>query len=206
MAKFVCPVCQGSFPKEVWHCPECDSHNLIETTECEKCFTQKTLSQHSIVKVEVELAPPPIISEAVGQLPLSPPLIPKDWDYVKSLSFVKPLIYQWKNITTKIASELWIARGKLSPPPSETGAYGASKRWGGAIVPPHTWAEYCESIGLEKRTANRWLAAIFGNVQLPSPPLPKLESQVLYADPPWSYNNEGFEESAVNQYPTLTTP
>ncbi len=28
--------------------------------------------------------------------------------------------------------------------------------------------------------------------------------QVIYADPPWSYNNSGFDQSAASQYPTMT--
>jgi len=43
----------------------------------------------------------------------------------------------------EIATELWIAREKLSTP-----GHNYSD---GTIVPSGTWASYCESIGLEKR-------------------------------------------------------
>jgi len=122
------------------------------------------------------------------------PLLPENWDYESSVTKIKPLIFQWKNLTYEIATELWIAREKLSTP-------AWNKKSDGTFVP--SWNDYCESIGLEKRTANRWLAAVFGNVRLASPPLPKLESQVLYADPPWAFNNSGFDQSAEQQYQTL---
>lgn len=51
------------------------------------------------------------------------------------------------------ALELWIAREKLNSIP-----IGRPK--GGSNVPPFTWASYCESIGLEKRTAARRMGEI----------------------------------------------
>lgn len=127
------------------------------------------------------------------------PEIPKNWIYENSVEKVKPLIYTWKNLTLEIATELYIAREVLShegKPPIEIT---------GTNVPVSvTWASYCEIIGLEKRTANRWLASVFGPQRLPSPPLPKLESQVLYADPPWAFDNSGFEQSVEQQYSTLS--
>ncbi len=144
------------------------------------------------------LAPTTPESQAASVVPkgeaVLPPIIPKNWDYNESVARVQPLIFKWKALSVEIANELWIAREKLSKEgkPVLTG-----------IFVPVTWASYCESIGLEKRTANRWLASIFGNVRLPAPPLPKLESQVLYADPPWAFNNSGFDQSAAKQYPTL---
>lgn len=124
------------------------------------------------------------------------PLIPKDWDYEKSVEKVQPLIVKWKNLTLEIATELYIAREKLTDSGRRTDL--------GTNVPRlPTWEQYCESIGFEKRTANRWLASIFGLIRLPSPLLPKLESQVLYADPPWAFSNTGFDQSAAKQYETL---
>ena len=39
----------------------------------------------------------------------------------------------------------------------------------------------------------------------PPPPLPKHKFFVLYADPPWSFANTGFHQSAESHYPTITT-
>ena len=36
------------------------------------------------------------------------------------------------------------------------------------------------------------------------PPLPPNQYRVIYADPPWSYDNSGFDQSAASQYPTMT--
>ena len=36
-------------------------------------------------------------------------------------------------------------------------------------------------------------------------PFPTGKYRVLYADPPWSYNNSGFVQSAASHYPTMTT-
>lgn len=36
-------------------------------------------------------------------------------------------------------------------------------------------------------------------------PFPSGLYQVVYADPPWSYDNSGFDQSAASQYPTMTT-
>ena len=123
------------------------------------------------------------------------PQLPDIWNYEDSISKIQPLIIRWKELTIEIVTELWIAREKLSTQ--------GHKYADGTIVPSASWASYCDSIGLEKRTANRWLASIFGNVRLPSPPLPKLESQVLLADPPWAFGNSGFNQSAAQIYSTL---
>lgn len=125
------------------------------------------------------------------------PLIPKDWDYEISIEKISPLLYQWKNLTLEIATELYIANEILSSPGCRTDLVSNETR-----LP--TFEEYCREIAMPKVTAYRLIWAVFGKKQILSPPLPKLESQVLYADPPWSYHNEGFEESAVWQYPTLT--
>lgn len=36
-------------------------------------------------------------------------------------------------------------------------------------------------------------------------PFPTGRYQVIYADPPWQYDNSGFDESAESQYPTMST-
>jgi N6-adenosine-specific RNA methylase IME4/ParB-like chromosome segregation protein Spo0J len=37
-----------------------------------------------------------------------------------------------------------------------------------------------------------------------APPLPEGKYSVLYADPPWQYDNTGFHQSAESQYPTMS--
>lgn len=37
------------------------------------------------------------------------------------------------------------------------------------------------------------------------PPFPTGKASVLYADPPWAYDNSGFDQSAASHYPTMAT-
>jgi len=43
------------------------------------------------------------------------------------------------------------------------------------------------------------------NESKPKPELPKGKYRVIYADPPWSYDNSGFNQSAASHYPTMST-
>ena len=73
------------------------------------------------------------------------PEIPEHWDYNESVKKVKRIVYKAKNLTEEILGELYIAREILS-----------SRYYrDGTNVP--SWNEYCQEIGVEKRTVNRWL-------------------------------------------------
>lgn len=82
-----------------------------------------------------------------------------------------------------------------------------------------TWSHHFNVAGLEPKSQKDWLdraekegwssnelrqAIRDAKVLLP-PKLPKGSYRVLYADPPWSYNNSGFDQSAASHYPTLAT-
>ena len=67
--------------------------------------------------------------------------VPADWDYDKSVAVMAPRMRTWKSLTAEILSELYVAREALSKPHSNNSG----------------WADYCKAIGVEKRTANRWL-------------------------------------------------
>jgi len=82
-------------------------------------------------------------------------VIPEDWDYRISVEKVKGNIYKWKNITTEMLDELLIARGVLS---KEGNPDFQAKTPTGTNVPVRTWEQYCQDIGSEKRTVNRWIA------------------------------------------------
>lgn len=124
------------------------------------------------------------------------PLIPEDWDYETSVEMLKPKVEQWQRLTVEIATELHIANeilAKHTGRPSKFVPLGTN----------YSFENYCNDIGIPKRTAYRWMAMVFGPKKIPSPPLPKLESQVLYADPPWAFDNSGFDQSAGQKYPVL---
>ncbi len=80
------------------------------------------------------------------------PVIPKDWNYGESVKKVKQIIYKWKNLTTELIYELWIAREKLR-------SQGKRKD-----LEPHDksrevkdWGIYCKEIGSQRDVVNRWL-------------------------------------------------
>lgn len=128
------------------------------------------------------------------------PTIPVNWDYNKSVSRVKQIIYKWKNITLELAQELFIAREVLD-------ARGSNLPNVTNVTNGKTWTNYCKEIGVERMTVHRWLERYFvTNVtKLKTPELPKGKYQVIYADPPWQFDNAGFEQSAASHYPTMST-
>lgn len=127
---------------------------------------------------------------------LAIPKIPDNWDYEKSIKQVGGLIYKWKNITTEIAAELYIARDILS-----------QKR--NKCYVSQTWISYCQEIGIERMTAHRWLAKFFPKPELKItgvPALPSGKYRVVYADPPWQYSDKLIEGygAAEHHYPTMS--
>lgn len=110
------------------------------------------------------------------------PRIPLDWNCKDSIGKVKQIFYKWAHLTYELACELWIAREILSKE-------GRPKT--GAFAPVFTWADYCRAIGINKSTANRWLARIFqrqpDNTITETPQLPPGQYEVIVIDPPWPY-------------------
>ena len=88
---------------------------------------------------------------------LEKPALPPAWDYDTSVDKAKISINKWKNVTIEFLCELWIAREKLSVSWEEK-----QRTSSGTFVPlDKTWDSYCDDIGIEKRTANRWLQRTF---------------------------------------------
>ena len=78
--------------------------------------------------------------------------VAKRWDYEKSVTKVKPLVMKWGTLSIEMLGELHAAREALSVPPQDARIVGQMSR-----DERRTWADYCTDVGLEKRTANRWL-------------------------------------------------
>lgn len=98
--------------------------------------------------------------------------MPEVWDYNESVARVKVLIYRWRNLTMELATELWVARGKLSLPGRRVDLETKVSR-----LP--TWGEYCrEACGIHYVVVNRWLARMFGPVRLSVPRLPLSEGDL----------------------------
>ena len=72
------------------------------------------------------------------------------WDYDASVTRVRPKVMKLKTLTLDVYHDLWEAREALSTP-------AWNKASDGTNDPPLTWAQYCEDVGLVKRTVNRWL-------------------------------------------------
>ena len=132
---------------------------------------------------------------------LEPPVIPQEWDYDKSVKKVKQVIYKWKNLTDELAQELYVARKILSLKPEDQPRSAV-----GTFVPTDkNWDTYCKDIGSSRQVINRWLARWFGKIPQSqiTPKLPEDQYSVIYADPPWQYDNTGITGAAEKHYPTL---
>ena len=89
------------------------------------------------------------------------PEIPDNWDYNTSVEKTKAFVYKRKNIENDIYEELYIAREKLS----SKGGYRHHREVVGTNV-PRTWDSYCNEIGTERRTVNRWLKDIGESLEI----------------------------------------
>jgi len=131
------------------------------------------------------------------------------WNYEISVEKVRPLILCWKNLTVEIVRELYKAREALS------------RTRPGANVPNGTlreWREYLEDIGLPKSTAHRWLERYDPEADCLLDSKPQIEDNrepritnpqpgkynIVYADPPWKYQNSATRAAATNHYSTLS--
>jgi hypothetical protein len=71
------------------------------------------------------------------------------WDYKASLERMRPRLIEWEKLTLEICRELYYARRFL------TGQLGQYKDAAAADYIEHTWAGYCEELGIDTRAANR---------------------------------------------------
>ena len=103
------------------------------------------------------------------------PALPDDWDYDTSVEKTKTFFYKWKNLTNDILEELWVAREVLSKEgnPTGTNQYGT-----GTNVPVPTWSDYCEEIGSERRTVNRWLEKTYEHRIIKNTHQPELDENI----------------------------
>ena len=72
-----------------------------------------------------------------------------------------------------------------------------------ASLPPEEQQQWLETAEQEQLTVRELREQIKEVKKQKAPPLPQGKYFVIYADPPWQYQNEGFDESAEQQYPTI---
>lgn len=74
----------------------------------------------------------------------------KPWNYEKSVENAKGLVSAFRKVSLDLVRELFYAKKALEP---------QSRSAVGTFVPTvKSWENYCNEIGLVKRTADRWLA------------------------------------------------
>ena len=98
------------------------------------------------------------------------PTIPNNWDYENSVEKTKTFFYKWKNLTSDILEELWIAREMLSSPGSRTDLTLGQMSQG--------WDDYCKEIGTERRTVNRWLEKTYSSNKIKEPIQPEFDENI----------------------------
>ncbi len=76
--------------------------------------------------------------------------IPKDWNYKKSVTKMKRLVLNWKNISIEILHELYIAKTKLNAQGVRNDLDPNGVKLG--------WENYLRDTGLSKETVRRWLS------------------------------------------------
>ena len=102
------------------------------------------------------------------------PAVPDDWDYDISVEKTKTIVYKWKNLTIDILDEFWVAREMLS----EHGGDRRSDQRDKCPIENKTWSNYCEEIGLEKRTVNRWLEKAYSSKKITTPNQPEFDEDI----------------------------
>jgi hypothetical protein len=78
------------------------------------------------------------------------PKIPKNWNYKKSVTKMKKLVFSWKSISVEILEELYVAKIKLSAQGVRNDLDSNGSKLG--------WENYLRDIGLSKETVRRWLS------------------------------------------------
>jgi len=134
---------------------------------------------------------------------LDKPITPDNWDYDESVKKTKAFLYKWKTLTVEFANELWIARDNLS----KIGGDRKSDQWNKSSADFKTWSDYCLEIGSQRQIVNRWLSRWFtreinAGVTPELPTVTKGKYNIIYADPPWRYFEDGFKNQSQH-YPTM---
>lgn len=93
----------------------------------------------------------------------------KTWDYDTSVQKVKVVFAHWKKLTTEMIEELIRARNELSKPGNP---YVKTE---GGVERTKTWNDYCVEVGINRRTANRWINRYMKPDDLPKQPVKEKE-------------------------------
>jgi hypothetical protein len=91
------------------------------------------------------------------------------WSYDASVEKVRVVFAHWKKLTTEMIEELIRARTELSKSgnPLVRTEDGVERRL--------TWNDYCKEVGINRRTANRWIDRYLSPNELPEQPVREKE-------------------------------
>lgn len=128
------------------------------------------------------------------------PKIPENWVFVVADRAFDEHIFSWRRLTLGVLKELWVFYNKLPRIEGRPKKTRADAR----VLP--TWQEWIGSKGIDRTTAFRHFRALGWlppTEVLPTPPLLKGKFNVIYADPPWQYDNSGLGGAASKHYMTM---
>ncbi len=134
--------------------PYRDFENKVKVTDEQKEFSRWINVRNIFNKIDYENYKPRAPKREEKQLiPFKPnTVLPKDWNYDKSVARMKPIVVNWKTLTTDMLQELWIAREVLRNA-------GTRSDLVTKCYEVKTWQNYLDDIGLNRMTVHRWLAA-----------------------------------------------
>ena len=146
-----------------------------------------------------------------------PPPLPVEWSYSDAVATARPLVVNYADVRTKLLDQLWVAREKLSVRAEERNRDAT-----GSFVPvDKTWDNFCQDIGIPRRTVNWWLKPLAPTLETADTPTraepatctvedlgalvaSERRFSTIYADPPWQYGNQATRASTDNHYQTMT--
>ncbi len=128
------------------------------------------------------------------------PEVPEDWSFEEADQELDDLIFQWRTLTIGVLEKAFCFYFKLAIVGQRTDLSPIGER-----LP--TWTEWVKAKGFGVNTLTRHFVKLkWIEPQIKPPPdLAVGKYFVLYADPPWQYDNSGLNESAAQQYPTMET-
>jgi len=97
------------------------------------------------------------------------PTVEEQWDYDTSVEKVKVVFAHWKKLTTEMIEELILARNELSKPGNPC------VKTEDGVERIKTWNDYCVEVGINRRTANRWINRYMTPDELPKQPVKEKE-------------------------------
>lgn len=108
--------------------------------------------------------------------------VEESWNYEESVVFCKDLFKSAKEKSIQLVVELKKAHDKFSK------SGNPNTKTENGVIKNYTWKQYCFDIGINKKTATRWI-----NLYMPIPESARKEKDIVDSD---SYENKPSESEA----------